>query len=101
MRVPSGDHADGEPDIFSLNLADNTVANLTKNPASDIRPAWSPDSKQIVFASNRDGSYDLYVMNADGSLPHRVLGLNGDEQSPAWQPVPAPIKLTDSGGVVG
>src|SRR5262245_33000698 len=33
----------------------------------DAMPAWSPDGQRIAWASNRDGNWDIYVMNADGS----------------------------------
>ena len=33
---------------------------------------WSPDGKEIVFISDRSGSYDLWVMNADGTGPVQV-----------------------------
>jgi TolB protein len=40
---------------------------LTTNTAGDFRPAWSPDSSQIAFVSNRTGRNAIYVMNSDGS----------------------------------
>jgi Tol biopolymer transport system component len=47
-----------------------------------IGPHWSKDGTLIAFATNRDlrsvgttsGLYDAYVMNADGSNPHKVSG---------------------------
>src|SRR6476660_319407 len=39
---------------------------------SNERPRWSPDSKQIFFVSNRGGSSQIWVMNADGSGAHQI-----------------------------
>jgi Tol biopolymer transport system component len=33
----------------------------------DGRAAWSPDGRMLAFSTKRDGSFDVYVMNADGS----------------------------------
>jgi TolB protein len=33
----------------------------------DRSPTWSPDGTKIAFSSNRDGDYDIYVINQDGS----------------------------------
>ena len=51
-----------------------TAIKLTDNNAEDIQPDWSPDGSKIVFASNRDGSFDIWVMNADGSNPVKLTG---------------------------
>ena len=40
--------------------------HLTRNPAIDELPAWSPDGRQIAFNSNRSGNFEIYVMAADG-----------------------------------
>ena len=40
--------------------------NLTKNPNyNDYYPNWSPDGKKIVFESNMDGDYEIYVLNTN------------------------------------
>jgi TolB protein len=61
------------------------LLRLTDDPGLDVEPAWSPDGKRIAFASDRAGSLDIYVMDADGSNPVRRTqgGLNS---SPAWSP---------------
>ena len=46
-----------------------TQPNLTNKPGDDLSTpaAWSPDGSRIAFASDRDGNFEVYVMNADGS----------------------------------
>src|SRR5207247_11024943 len=66
---------------------------LTEGPAWDGDPAWSPDGQRIAFSSQRDGSTDIYVMNADGSGLRRVTAGPFDQQ-PAWSPDGARIVFT-------
>ena len=40
---------------------------LTDTPADEGYPAWSPDGRTITFDSDRDGNFDIFAMNADGS----------------------------------
>lgn len=44
---------------------------LTDHPANDVNPTWSPDGTKIAFASNRDGNYNIYVMD----VPEEILAL--------------------------
>ena len=50
------------------------------------RPLWSPDGRMIAFLSWRDGNYDVYVMNADGSGLTNVTRSRANESSFAWSP---------------
>jgi Tol biopolymer transport system component len=65
---------------------DGTSHNLTNNPADDARPAWSRDGSRIAFMSNRDGNYEIYVMNADGADPLRLTCDSADDWAPDWSP---------------
>jgi Tol biopolymer transport system component len=40
---------------------------------NNAAPAWSPDGKQNAFLSNRNGSYEIWVMNSDGSNQHVLV----------------------------
>ena len=33
---------------------------------------WSPNGRKLVFVSRRDGAFEVYVMNADGSGQRRL-----------------------------
>ena len=77
----------GNAEICVINLETGELRNLTNNPARDIQAAWSPDGSRIVFSSNREGNYDifsLYVVNADGTNPHRIYYSNSISAYPFW-----------------
>lgn len=64
-------------DIHVVNPDGTGEQNLTPNTAEapygfDVRPAWSPDGKQIAFESVNRSNFDIYVMNADGSNRRRL-----------------------------
>lgn len=50
------------------------------------QPSWSPDGKQIAYSSNRSGSYDLYIINADGTGDRRLTDTPRSARLPAWSP---------------
>jgi len=55
----------GQGDIWVLHLASSTLQRVTDDPASDYSSTWLPDGR-VMFASNRSGSYRLYVQSVDG-----------------------------------
>jgi dipeptidyl aminopeptidase/acylaminoacyl peptidase len=67
---------------------------LTNNAANDLAPAWSPDGSRIVFTSNRNGSFQLFVMNADGSGQSGITGGPGDVNA-YWAPEDVTVGLVD------
>ncbi len=76
-----------DSDIFTIDpIAGTQIAQLTKSPGIDVSPTWSPDGSQVAFVSERGGGAQIYVMNADGSNPHRVTFSGSQNTSPAWSP---------------
>ena len=49
--------------IFQIDLDGKNLRRLTAGPKVDERPAFSPDGSKLAFQSNRDGNYEIYVMN--------------------------------------
>lgn len=72
-------------DIWTVPANGGQARQITTNPAYDAYPVWSPDSRQIAFASSREGSLDVYVVGKDGGAPRRVTTDSGDEYPMAWR----------------
>ena len=49
-----------------------TVTQLTYEPSYEGQPSWSPDGNEIAFVSDRDGNYEIYVMDSNGSNQERL-----------------------------
>jgi TolB protein len=88
--------ADGNADIFSADIGGEAVINLTNDSAPDRGPAWSPDGRQIAFASRRGDNWDLYLMRADGGDLRRLTDDPAYDGEPAWSPDGASIAFTSS-----
>ncbi|MEG1793495.1 MAG: S41 family peptidase [Rikenellaceae bacterium] len=59
-------------DIYTVPTNGGQAKAVTTNPAYDTCPIWSPDSKNIAFASDREGGMDIYIVSAMGGSPKRL-----------------------------
>lgn len=66
--------AEGNFDVYTLDLSTQVLRRLTDHQAIDTEPAWSADGQSIYFMSDRSGSPQIYRIAADGSsrTPQRV-----------------------------
>ena len=84
---------DGDYAIYEMN-ADGAAAPadrptpifLAGRLYFQIEPAWSPDGTKIAFSSRRGGTFDIYVMHADGTGTRGLTSTKDDDTHPTWSP---------------
>jgi Tol biopolymer transport system component len=80
---------DGNYDIYVMDLETGMVTRLTDSPEHEFEPALSPDGTRIAFARARIdmSGQDIYVMNADGTDPQRIVYMDESiAMCPDWSP---------------
>ncbi|HWO11503.1 MAG TPA: DUF3160 domain-containing protein [Polyangiaceae bacterium] len=77
---------EGARDLRVLTLATGEQRELN-GPGDDIDPVWTPDGR-IVFASNRDGDYDLWRIDPESGAVEQLSNLEGDELEPTVAAIP-------------
>ncbi len=61
--------------IYVVPMAGGAARAITRDGSSNTRPRWSPDSRRMAFVSNRSGSAQVWIMDADGSNARQVTNL--------------------------
>ncbi len=77
---------DRDYEIMIVPAAGGASRRLTDNVFADIQPAWSADGKQIAFASDRSGRFQIYVMDVASGAVNLVPAGSGAYVAPAWAP---------------
>ena len=107
-RIAFNATRDGNDEIYVMNADGSGVTRLTDNEARDHYSSWSPavsgesstpatsatensetpasSSGRIAFMSIRDGNWEIYVINADGSGVTRLTDTEGHNAYPSWSP---------------
>jgi Tol biopolymer transport system component/imidazolonepropionase-like amidohydrolase len=74
-------------DLYTLPLTGGKATRITSGMAFDGQPRFSPDGKSIVYVSDRSGSENLWVMDAEGRNPRQLTRLEKRQfVSPEWTP---------------
>ena len=50
-----------------MDLALGSTVQLTDSEGDDAAPSWSPDGSHIAFMSDRDGDFEIYAVDLDGT----------------------------------
>ncbi|MEO7962582.1 MAG: hypothetical protein ABIT38_01590, partial [Gemmatimonadaceae bacterium] len=72
-------------DLYLVAIEGGNARPIVTGRDFAAQPRFSPDGASIAFVSDRDGSDNLWVTNADGSSPHQVSHAPRQKMlSPAW-----------------
>lgn len=74
------------PNLYLKSVRGQTVTQLTSSSSSDVQPSFSPDGTRVAFASNRAGSWDIFVMSVNGGQPVQMTSESSHELHPTWSP---------------
>ena len=74
-------------DIYIMPSGGGTASRITSGPAFDMQPRFSPDGKRLAFSSDRDGLWNIWVMDVDGKNAKQVSSeRRWFVNSPSWAP---------------
>ena len=74
-------------DLYTLPVTGGEATRITSGQAYDMQAAFSPDGKRIVFVSDRNGSENIWIANADGTKARALTTTERENyMSPIWTP---------------
>jgi Tol biopolymer transport system component len=91
-------HGSRQSDLAVIDSTGRHLRWLTHTAAIESMAVWSPDGKQIAFASDRQvkgntalerggRDFEIYTMRADGTHVHRITHNHVPDLYPSWQPL--------------
>src|SRR5438128_3012908 len=73
-------------DIWTVETIGGVARPVTMHEAHDYCPVFSPDGRTLAFASNRYGSYDVFVVPVGGGRPRRLTADSANDVPVGWTP---------------
>ena len=85
---------DGDLEIGIVAASGGPVQRITNSPGYDLQPVWSADDRQILFASRRNGGFDIFSAHpitpanvpSERLIVEEIVGGPGNQYQPSVSP---------------
>lgn len=76
----------GRHHLFAFHPQALPFTRLTNGAWDDINPSINPGGSQLAFASNRNGYWDIYVLDLTSGQAKQITDTPAYDASPSWSP---------------
>jgi TolB protein len=84
----------GNHEIYTTTIPQVNEQKLTDTSANESYPAWSPDGNQVAYSAStgvwntpeNTNTYEIFVMDADGSNVRQLTNNTNFDDYPRWSP---------------
>lgn len=71
----------GNRHIFRIGLDNSNLIQLTFGSGDDIDPSWMTDGHRVIYASNKTGKYELWLMDQEGKYRGQITKQDGTNKT--------------------
>jgi TolB protein len=97
LLTARGEHYQAD-DLVLYNWHDESLLPLVTSDGSDGHATWSPDASQIAFQTDRDGNWEIYVLDVETQSEENLTHHPNSDMYPNWSPNGQVIHFSDRNG---
>jgi len=81
-----GSNISHDANIFLGNINNDDARNLTLNKGKNKSAEWHPTENKIIFNSDREGIYKVYLLDLAQNTPQLITPKDMEASLPSWSP---------------